>query len=379
MMRGRMRTHNTGSLKRTALGPIISITALCLCFALPTPAFAQKPGHKGSITKQQLVDALKADRSIDGRVIEGAHIAELIRDTDIDIKIRNSVIAGGLDLSEVAKVELNEELAPKLWDDKQKGLFIRARVPYLPKVRVITNKLVIRDSIVEAGVGKGGKASIEAEQAFFRKKVSFKGSYFKGKVGFPDATYIAMAVFEGATFDKRTNFSGGFFIDVANFANITMNREPYFSGIHFNDLASFKDATFQKRTGFSGTNFRGLADFSGATFVSNVGFLGSTFRGNALFSHVTFRQWAYLAGLTFTRDTNFSNTTFHKMVHFSGTRFHGRTDFTNTVFKGFTFFPGTRFTEALDLSATSFSNPPVLSGARFMSEQPPKLPASAVR
>ena len=72
-----------------------------------------KRGWKGRITKTELRQKLlnlKEGKYVAGYIIKGSDIIKIIEETDLDIKIRNSVIEGGLDFTKLPIVKEKREV-----------------------------------------------------------------------------------------------------------------------------------------------------------------------------------------------------------------------------------------------------------------------------
>ena len=89
------------------------LAVVCVCVVGFTPStHAQnkkaEKGARGPISKSELIASFQDKRVVDGYVIKGDDIIEIIRDTDLDITINNSVIEGGLDFGKLPKTPVEK-------------------------------------------------------------------------------------------------------------------------------------------------------------------------------------------------------------------------------------------------------------------------------
>ncbi len=116
---------------------------VCVCLVGFTPStHAQnkktEKGARGPISKGELIAHFQDKRVVDGYVIKGDDIIEIIRDTDLDITIKNSVIEDGLDFGKLPKIPLEKVRLPETWGDKKKEEWIkRKRSGQIKKIPVV--------------------------------------------------------------------------------------------------------------------------------------------------------------------------------------------------------------------------------------------------
>ena len=106
--------HQKGSHVKLLLSALL-ITALTCILSLNSYAHEEKKerGKNGRITKVELfykLNKLKGDEYVDGYIIKGSDIIAIIKESDIDIKIRLSIIEGGLDFSKLPEVNGKREV-----------------------------------------------------------------------------------------------------------------------------------------------------------------------------------------------------------------------------------------------------------------------------
>ncbi|MEE9614029.1 MAG: pentapeptide repeat-containing protein [Thermodesulfobacteriota bacterium] len=366
-------------MNRFGIGKILLIAAFFAAQStVQTPdAFAWElvEGSKAPISRGELIKAVKKGKPVIARIIQGDDIIELIKDTDYDIKISDSVIEGGLDFRKLPKVALKEESLPDGWSDEDKAAFVTAKGPYIKKVRIVTNAITINSSEIKSVEGVG---SIRAKKTFFNKKIIFKKVVLDGKASFSDALFDDKVRFMSVDFNGGGVFTGALFKKETYFRVAVFGAESYFSGAEFKEKVVF-NAIFKERAGFSGATFYGRAAFSDTGFQNDVRFSGVVFKGMALFDEAIFGERAYFAGVEFMGHTDFSDAVFTGVVYFSGTVFKEETHFMRAAFKGFSFFPGARFLDKLSFEKARFSKDPIFSGAVFIGDPPPVLPPSLVR
>jgi len=270
-MKYELFTNNSANCpnKNTFLLAILLITIIASIS--PLNSFAQE-GYRierawnGRITKAELKQELlnlKENEFVVGYVINGSDIIEIIEETDLDIKIKNSVIEGGLDFT---------TLPATLY------------VPFFKEKRQVNNEISIKNSAIGFGEKKDSKISVYSENILFNKLISFRGAQFIGVADFSEAQFRRKAYFSEAQFSER-----------ANFINVQFSERASFGGAQFSNSADFRHATFDK-----------LAFFQGAIFYNEL-----------ILDLVLFQEYADFRN-TVIRRINWNNT--------SPTIIRGRTD-----------------------------------------------------
>ncbi|MCP4105052.1 MAG: pentapeptide repeat-containing protein [Desulfobacteraceae bacterium] len=386
----------------------------CLNFFPAFGAFAGevKRGHSGSITKADMLAIFEKEGTVDGQVINGDDLIDIIRETDFPIKIENSIIEKGLDFEKggansqgLPLKPVTEDILPKKWSEEQREKFLQTH----PKIRLVENKIEIRNSEIQSYSREKDwgqfQVSIFAENAFFYKDISFYSATFSGKADFDSATFSGdadfySATFSGdadfysATFNGKASFNLATFSDYAYFRSATFSYAYFdsatfsggadFSSATFNDKVSFSSATFNGKASFSSffflTTFNGKADFSSATFNSKVSFSSffssaifsgdadfnsATFSGKAPFNSATFSGKADFNSATFSDEADFSSATFSGKADFNSATFSGKADFNSATFSGKADFNSATFSDEADFSSATFSGKADFNSATF--------------
>jgi len=265
-----------------------------------------KKGYKGPIDKEGLRSQLekvqgKANQFVEGYLIKGDDIVEILRDTNYEIMIKSSIIRGGLDFTTLPDVTSDEGKLPDSWDKKRKEQVIQQREKVRKgfySIKEVKNKIQIIGSEIQAMRVKDRDVTVQAKKTLFYEDISFKDSIFSGDADFEGATFFGTAIFEGTAFKQEVEFDGAVF--------------------HWAEFGSayFRRAKFSGIVRFAKTLFEGNADFQEASFKEFVGFVDCTFK----------------------RDADFYWATFNKIAYFNGTQFWGKLRLVHTEFKGFADF-----------------------------------------
>ena len=302
----------------------ILLTSITLFLASNTLAIEEKKdrGHRGPIGKEALHSKLKEihdkkDEWVEGYVIEGKDIISIIEKTDIDIRIENSIIKGGLDFTKLPEVQLDRLKLPDGWSEDEKEKWrMKQRKNKNKHFYQVTNKILIINSDIRSARSQNEGFSVNATQTFFSGEVDFSHANFRGVASFfratfngeadfsstkfsggayfPDATFSGETKFSFANFSDNANFSSATFSDKANFSSANFNRLVNFAHTNFSRLANFAHANFSEEAYFSSANFSGEAYFFRASFMKLAYFYRSRFFGRLLFRNVDFREYADL-------------------------------------------------------------------------------------
>ncbi len=170
----------------------------------PLTSFAQEEtrerGWNGRIIKAELLQILlnlKEDEFVAGYIINGSDIIEIIEESDIDIRIKNSVIEGGLDFTNLPVVDQRIE---------------------------VNNKISIKNSEIGFWQAGNSKYSLYSGKTLFNKLISFRETQFCGEADFIKAQFSGKSSFYNAQFSEEADFGGAQFSGSADF------REAQFSG-----------------------------------------------------------------------------------------------------------------------------------------------------
>src|SRR5262249_9618616 len=99
--------------------PVLLVLLSVWVLAMLVPAFTpcvyaagqrgeKEPSVYTSISKKELLSLFQGEQVVKDRVITGADLIALIRDTDVKIQIHHSVIEGGLDFTTLPRVPLDK-------------------------------------------------------------------------------------------------------------------------------------------------------------------------------------------------------------------------------------------------------------------------------
>lgn len=139
-----------------------------------------------------------------------------------------------------------------------------------------------------------------------KKDFNFRGAFFVGEGGFPNAIFGDGASFYGAVFKDEANFFAATFEGYADFRRV-----------QFRKGVDIRRATFHGEADFRNTTFSGRADFSFSIFESAASFFNSDFE-DVNFISTTFKLGTEFRLTSFKGEANFSSATFHDYVTFRG-------------------------------------------------------------
>ena len=157
----------------------ILLTLITVFLASNTLAIEEKKvrGYRGPIAKEVLHSKLKGihDKKgewVEGYVIEGKDIISIIETTDIDIRIKNSIIKGRLDFTKLPKVRLDKLKLPDGWSEDEKWR-MKQRKNKNKHFYQVTNKIFIINSDIQGARSQNIRFSVKATQTFFSQQFSF--------------------------------------------------------------------------------------------------------------------------------------------------------------------------------------------------------------
>jgi len=283
--------------------------------------FLQEKGHRGIISKAKLLEKLKEIQGkgqaiIEGYIIEGADIISIIQETDLDIKIENAIIKGGLDFTQLPGLSLDMLKLPEAWSEEEKSKW-RQKQYWDERYYQVTNNIAIESSTIESLPSPDEKVAINANGTFFNGIVRFSSTTFSGSTHFGYATFSGKADFESTT------FSDGYAI----FESSTFSGPTDFYFATFSGSTHFGYATFSGKADFESTTFSGEANFDSAIFSGGYAIFGfASFRGDADFSSASFRGGADFGSASFRGAATFPFATFIKLAYFNSARFFTRLD-----------------------------------------------------
>lgn len=314
----------------------------------------------------------KKGRGVEGAIINGNDIIDIIRDTDYEIFINNSIIVNGLDFTRLPQIFLDERMFPKILNINFQQFSLNVALNN-NKIRLVTNEIEITNSHILPKKKRVfvddpdyeislkvrdniDKISFHAINTLFSKRTFFNGTVFDGPVVIGTITNLEK--------DSAPNI----------FTNVSFWKTIFNSEAHFSKSvlgqANFQNALFKGRTLFVGTIFSGMsmpdslrseqaaveaASFNGAKFDDDAFFSGASFRGNVYFTNVTFNGPLKFNRAKFLGDWN----------RFVRTKFEKGADFSKSVFCGGTFFRDSEFNETAIFQKASFFNLLALWSADF--------------
>ena len=340
----------------------ILLTSITLFLASKTLADEEKKGrgYRGPIGKEVLLSKLKEihhkeDELVEGYVIEGKHIISIIEQTDIDIRIENSIIKGGLDFTKLPKVQLDRLKLPDGWSEDEKEKWRMKQTKYKSFCQV-TNKILITNSDIQSARSQNKRFSVNARQTTFSGYADFSFATFSGNADFSFATFSGDAVFSFATFMKLAYFNGSWFLGSLFFSNVDFKeyadlRNTQIRRLDCNSVdsptiikgrldfrnsiiseAHIQDVLFEKNVYFSDSKFGVLVEEKKGGSVSNTdkkpdkrnmkvkSSLATVFR------FLTFESYADFKRANFLGNTAFENVNFMQDADFTDADFKAGKD-----------------------------------------------------
>jgi hypothetical protein len=382
---------------------------------------SQPRGHKGDITKEQMLAIFKekkwdekrrkwVDQWVDGYRIKGGDLVEIIGDTNYDIKIKNSIIEDGLNFSEVPKEAHFDPETIKTnldWDESEKSRWERRKksIKWAERKKSIVRKVSNEIDIVDSTINKNEKVySVDATKTLFDANVYFDGVTFIGPVTFDhsifsgEEVYFNDAIFESrASFELVVFFSPFLFVDPkfggeVVFKKVVFTGPVFFKGATFRDDVSFFDAKFnmidsadfshfdraifEMGADFRNVTFYGAAIFRGAVFksgksanfsgtkIADANFNGTTFGGSTSFRKATFILSDF-EGAIFSQDANFNEAAFARKANFDEVAFSGNALFNEAFFNGEAVFKNANFAKLASFKDSRFLGKSDFSLSKF--------------
>ena len=333
-----MQTCNLKSMKQSKIKNLLIVIFLIFSVLIPTINLSareveQKRGYNGTISKEKILSTFIKDECVVGHVIKGDDIIEIIKATDHEIWISDSIIEGGLNFTKLPAESWEKVELPKDWNTQAKEAFIKRKRKFHPaNARVVKNRITIINSEIRPKCIDG--FSVKARGTFFYKKNVFKNvtfsdkadfswAIFSDKADFSEATFSGKAGFSEAIFSGKAYFSGATFSNMAYFSGATFSNMAYFSGATFSNMADFSWATFSKLAYFEGTEFNGVLDLELSEFKEYLDFRNAKIRRLDFNSHISptilrgrvdFRKSiiseAHFQDIIFENDVDFSDVQF---------------------------------------------------------------------
>jgi len=173
------------------------VILLLFTFPLKADGKEKKRGFNGPINRAELMAEFKAGKSVEGYVIQGNDIIDIIRQTDVDLTISDSIIEGGLNFTKLPAQSVDAKIFPAEWTDQQKTEWKnRIAQKNVRKVHVVTNKIRISNSEI--------KLSIKAKSVFFQDELILEESLIHQNGDFEQAIFAKWVYFLNANFGDKT-------------------------------------------------------------------------------------------------------------------------------------------------------------------------------
>lgn len=304
--------------------------------------------------RAQLLSLFKKGERVDGFIVDGQDLIEIIKTTNYPIRITNVIIKDGLDFRHLPFTFLEPEQLPKHWRESEKAELTGPTSA--KKIYLIDNQIEITHSQI---------AKVEMEIStplVFLKPVIFSGSTFNGKTRFHGAIFdetasfnrVAFdqkAVFDSATFRAAADFNQSQFTGETFFNEVVFHKEADFSFSVFTDLADFKAAVFHHSLSLASANFLKYTDFRDAV-IGQLDF-DSTRRPIVISGRLNFRRAiisdAHFQDIFFENNIDFSDAIFIRVL-FKDVSFEQDVYFLRTKFRLQTALYDTRFKQAADFT-----------------------------
>lgn len=365
-----MNNPHTEYLQQLTVKALLMLIVHICLILMSAPGFSaqtskQKIGHNGPIDKEQIISMLANGEIVEGYIIIGDDLIDVIREMTINIRIRASIIVGGIHFTKLAAEPLRRESLPSDWDEKEKDYLIKEKAKYKPTQNTIHvgNLIEIENSEIEPDTKES--YSIDARNTLFHKKCSFRGTTFVGETDFCWSVFSEEGGFAYAKFQKGINMQSAFFRKYARFHASTFVEQASLRSTIFRKGAEFFPAEFKDRADFVDTKFFESASFFVATFMKDADFQHSTFGNKASFSHATFHGKASFSHAWFSDDADFIQTVFAEESDFSDTHFHKNVAFRSAIFSKLGYFKGLWVGTTLDLRLCHIEEYGDFRGARI--------------
>ena len=314
---------------------------------------AQGENKKEPITYEELLALFEKNEVVEDRVIDGNNIIRIIGETDYDIKIKNSIIKGGLNFHLLPDVSVDEVDLSKKLSEKEQKMFREKH--YYSKFYIVTNRIEIASSEIQ-GFRSVGLNEILSERDEYSVSIDAGDTFFYKDVDFSGATFTEKVNFFGATFTGEADFNDTIFTGEAYFLFATFTGYADFSAAIYTKNANFTESIFSRFAYFSDATFIDEADFSAATFTDYANFSGGTFSGSAYFLKTRIEtldlNLAIFEKIADFRDSSIKRLNF---LNYSPNIIQGRIDFRNAVISG-AHFQNLIFEKDVDFSDVQFGN-----------------------
>jgi len=312
-------------------------------------------------------------------VINGRHIIELLKKTDIEIRIKHAVIVNGLDFSDIASVDIdNEAELSQLFPNQKNHRGFSKWLTRIRHSRDITKYSSYNATTVQNVKHVKNILDIRYSAITF---VLARGVWFDKGVTFSNATLLGNADFNSDGFNDRSDFSKTRFNRSAIFNTVHFNGDASFDSAMFAGYSSFKSAYFaadaqfndahfnaennHDYTDFTDAVFTGDAYFKSVDFTSQTDFSRSLFSGKADFYRVSFGREATFDTARFSREADFNAARFSSTTSFKAASFAGESSFSNARIGGAADFSFSNFNHTADFSLVTFAADARFDSASF--------------
>lgn len=353
---------------------------IVLILMVPCQAFAMsgdKKGIRGPLDKEAIILKVSTGDSIEGYVLKGDDLIDIVRETDYEISIRNAVIEGGLDFTRLPGENLDQVQLPADWDEKES--FINVRSSYLNAFTVVKNKLLISHS--EIGSDDSG-FSVNAEFSLFAESLSFEETVFDGHANFLGTVLNQEISFSGSVFREKANFLGAEFFSKAGFPSAVFGGDAVFMGADFREKADFFRSEFARFAYFEGARFRGTLDISLSKFKEYADFRNTSVRllnfnndaspavveGRADFRRAKISE-AHFQDIVFEKNADFSEAQFGIPLDETDTTEDFKSVFKFVTFESDAYFFKTRFSGYTAIQVVNFNKIANFRDAEFIARE----------
>jgi uncharacterized protein YjbI with pentapeptide repeats len=354
--------------------PALAIMFLTLCVCKPgigAAESAMETASKPPVSRAELLNRFKAGQWVENKRIRGKDLVALMVGQPVGIRIRNSIVEGGLDFrgagspacKSIRIIDASIRPAPTSQRAQSTGSAV-----YAPDIR-------FAGTIDLSGTRIEGPVDF-SRAAFSGGPVKWVKTHFAGPVDLSGSIFEETVQAQQATFESGVSFSSAQFKEMAVFVDIDVKEKVDAAGSVFRERASFRKSRFRKGSTFRGARFDKSANFMGAVFGGGAVFRNAVFSGPGKFDDAVFDAGVGFEGAAFHQSAAFNRVRFSERVRFSddappqgetdpGATFHGDASFIFTEFVRGGRFAGVRFLGKSQFLDARFGGPARFSEAVF--------------
>jgi hypothetical protein len=357
-----------------------------LCLFSPNSSAQSEKGQKGAIDKKTMLSIFEAGRDdpekgwVDGYVVDGNDVIEIIRDTNLTICIRNSIINRGLNFTLITSTPLEKITKPSEWNEKEwnewitnkKSKNIKSAICIHAEINIISCEILPINSQKWSILAFSYPDTLiiffrycNFKHSLFSKDVCFEHATFSDGASFIVTKYEGEVDFSNIVFRYGVDLSASKFLRKAVFKHSNFVKGGFFSHVEFARDANFNRANFGGNSSFINTQFMGITDFNNSNFIEGVNFGASRFSDIAEFHGSRIGGIARFSGVRFNKNTVFTSSVFTKDIDFNGATFEGNAYFDRSIFIGSSDFSNSTFIGEAILSDAHFDGKVIISNARF--------------